>query len=166
VFIYCNYKEENQTASNLVASLLRQLAEDDSAAFNNVKSLYECHKDGKTPPSFDEIQKTLQSEIEKYFKTFIIVDALDENSETREKWLDVLRSLGSTVSLLVTSRDQPIEKAFHGTKRLEIRAREQDVRRYIKGRIPRESWLARHVYEYEALQEEIVKEITQKADGM
>jgi hypothetical protein len=170
VCIYCNYKEQNQTASNLIASLLRQLAEDDSATYDNVKSLYERHKDGKTPLTFDETRKALQSEIDTYSKMFIIVDALDESSEadgTRGKLLTVLRSLGSTVSLLVTSRTHAsIEEAFYGTQRLEIRARDQDVRRYIEGRIPQASRLSIHVRGDQALQEEIVTGIIQKVDGM
>jgi len=171
VCIYCNYKEQvDQTAFNLIASLLKQLVEDDSSAYNNVKPLHEHHKHIKTRPTFDEIQKALQSETTRYSRTYIVVDALDECLDvdgTRGKLLTALRSLGRSVSLLVTSRDiASIAQEFEGSKCLEIRASEQDVRRYIEGRIPHESRLVKHVNGDQALQEEIVKKITENVKGM
>ena len=147
---------------------MKQLAEDDAAVYNDVKALYESHKDKRTRPTFDELRKILQSEMERYLKTFIIVDALDEISEvdgTRDKLLTTLRSLGSTVNLLATSREPP-SPSCHDAKCLEIHASEQDVRRYIEGRLPHEHRLAKHVNGDRELQEEIVKKIIENVKGM
>jgi len=170
-YIYCNYKEQTeQTVSNLIASLLKQLVQDYSAAYDDVKSFYKHHRDRRTRPTLDEFRQALRSEIKRYSKVFILVDALDECSEvdgTRIKLLSALRSLANTVNLLVTSRDlASIAQDFHGTKRLDIRASDHDVRRYIEGRIPRESRLARHVDGHQTLQEELVKKVIENVRGM
>ena len=93
---------------------------------------------------------------------------LDECSEdTRAKLLPALRSLASTANLLVTSRDiASIERHFRDNKRLYIRAIDQDVERYIEGRIPRLDRLKIHVDTDPALQGEISKAITGNVDGM
>lgn len=171
VYIYCNYKQQTeQTAVNLVTSLLKQLVQDHWVTYDNVRSLYRHHTDRCTSPTFDEFRDILQSEIERYPKVYIVVDALDECPETdgtRARLLSALRSFGSTVSLLVTSRNlASIEADFRGTKRLDIHAIDEDIRRYIEGRIPREPRLAKHVDGHQPLQEQIVKNITESVRGM
>jgi len=162
--IYCNYKEQaEQTASNLVASLLKQMVYNHFTISDHVKSLYECHIEQNTFPSLDDFAKALKSEIRMYSKVFIVVDALDECREddgTRANLLRALRSLG--VNLMVTSRDLvSIARDFQETIRLDIRADDQDVRRYIEGRIARAP--RRHL---NVLQETIVKKITENVRGM
>ena len=107
--IYCNYKEQiEQTVSNLVASLLKQIVQDRYGASDNVKSLYELHNHQSTRPTLDELTTALKSEIGAYSKVFIVIDALDEYPEDngiRLNLLKALRSLVGTVNLMVTSRD-------------------------------------------------------------
>ena len=89
-----------QTTSNLIASLLKELVEDNTAAYNNVKSLYECRLVAvkQNPSNFRmrfgrhcsrKARGTPESRV------FIVVDALDKTSEvdgTRGKLLTVLKS--------------------------------------------------------------------------
>ena len=67
------------------------------------------------------------------------MDALDECREgdaTRAPLLEVLRSLPLQVNLMETSRNLPsIGRDFEGAKRLHIRAKDDDMRVYIKGGI-------------------------------
>jgi hypothetical protein len=139
-------------------------------AYDNVKCLYERHKKAGTRPILDELLGILRSENARFSKAFIVVDALDECSEvdgTRGRLLAALRTLTSTVNLLITSRDlASIAAEFRGSKRLDIYARDDDVRRYIEGRIPHESRLARHVDGHPMLQEEIVNKILESVHGM
>jgi len=102
-----------------------------------------------------------------FSKVFVVVDALDECSDsTREELLPALRSLAGT-NLLVTSRDiASIARDFQEDKQLNIRAREEDIRNYIEGRIPRLRFLKIHVDKDAALKEDIVKAIVESADGM
>ena len=168
--IYCNFKEQSeQTVSNLVASLLKQLIEDSPEVHDNIKSLYERHKDQRARPTLGEFQQVLISEIKMISKVFIVVDALDECSEadgTRAKLLSVLQSLGFT-HLLATARPlSSILEDFQGIPKLEIHANDHDVQRYIEERIPHEPWLDKHVKGHPLLQEEIIKKIIQNVKGM
>jgi hypothetical protein len=163
--IYCNYKEQiAQTVSNLIASLVRQLVQDRSVISDGIKTLYELHHYRGTHPTLDELTEALESEIRTYSKVFVIVDALDECPEdgTRANLLGELQSLTGTVNLLVTSRGlSSIARQFEGASRLDIRATDGDVRRYIEGRIA--SVPRRHL---KALREEIVAQVIEKAQGM
>jgi|ERR1700722_4661736 len=165
VFIYCAYKEQaEQTVSNLVASLLKQMVQDCSTISDGVKSFYDLHRRRATRPTLDQLTGVLISEIQTYSKVFIVVDALDECQEddaTRAMLLEVLRSLPGQVNLLVTSRDLPsIARDFEGTKRLHIRAKDNDVRAYIEGRI------ALGPRRLQGLQETIVNKILENVKGM
>src|SRR3984957_11857169 len=164
-FLYCNYKEQaEQTVSNLVATLLKQIIQDRRAISDHVKSFYERHHRREARPTLDQLTEVLISEIRTYSKIFIIVDALDECREddaTRALLLEALRSLPPQVNLMVTSRNLPsIGRDFEGAKRLHIRAKDDDMRVYIKGRI---ALGPRHL---KNLQEVIVNEIIQNAKGM
>lgn len=165
VVMYCNYKEQaEQTVSTLVASLLKQMVQDRRAISNDVKTFYERHRRQSTRPTPDQITNALKSEILTYSRVFVVVDALDECREddgTRARLLKVLRSLGGIVNLLITSRNLPsIARDFRGTKCLYIRAKDDDIRKYVEGRV---SLAPRHL---EKLQETIVNRIIDNAKGM
>jgi hypothetical protein len=169
--IYCNYKEKDaQTPANLIASLWMQLVEDRSSLSTDVKDLYDdCVNRGTRPP-LSEVSKVLQSEITKYTKVFIVLDALDECSEsdgTRQIFLTEMRKLIPNISLLVTSRDiTSIELEFQTAARLEIRANDEDIRSYLKSRIEGQPQLARHIEKDPTLRGEILDTIVEKANGM
>jgi len=138
-YIYCNYKEADDHKT-LISSLLKQMFQDRGAAFTVIYSLYAHHHPKGTHPNLDDIVKTLKKAIKTYFKTFIIVDGLDECRQPRTL-LNALLSLrdddGSPmVNLLVTSRDLLyIAQDLEGVERLDIRARDEDLKRYIECRI-------------------------------
>lgn len=96
------------------------------------------------------------------------MDALDECSDrTRAELLIAFRFLATTVSLLVTSRNvASIAQDFCGTKHIDIRASDQDVAKYIEGRIPLEPSLQTHVENDPTLRAVIVEGITENAQGM
>jgi hypothetical protein len=171
MYIYCNYKEQaTQTPFNLVGSLLKQLVQDHRASYEHVKPMYKYHHERRTHPTFEELRQALQVEMKTFTKVFILVDALDECAETndtRAKLLTVLESFASIANILVTSRDlASIARHFCSTKRLDIHADDQDVRRYIESRIPHEPRLALHVKGCPELQEEIVNKIIENVRGM
>ena len=169
-YIYCNFRrQDNQKAEDLIASLLKQLTQGRSSLPNSVESLHDWHKDKQTKPSFDEMSRALQSVAAMYSRVFIIVDALDECqviSGTRARLLSEVFNLqtkcGSNV--FATSRLVPeITKYFEDSISLEIRAIDDDVRRYVDGHISR---LPRFVRDRPDLQEEIKTEIVRSVEGM
>ena len=170
-FIYCNYKEKAiQTTVNLVASLLKQLAQTQSGIPSKLRSLYEQHIGRNTRPTLVECSELLHAELTAYSKAFIIVDALDECDETsgtRRDLITQLLRLPPNISLMITSRNVPsIQHKLSHFCRLEVRASDADVRTYLERRIEREERLARHVEADPALRHTILETIMKKVKGM
>jgi hypothetical protein len=130
---------------------------------DNVKSLYRHHHDRNIYPTLNELTRTLKVEIGTYTKVFIVVDALDECTETngsRMKLLRALRSLAGPVNLMVTSRDLPsIEQHFRDAQRLDIRATDEDVTKYVQSQLANHPGLVR-------LRDTITKKLVDKVGGM
>jgi hypothetical protein len=169
--IYCDYHRPGEgTVSNLIASLLKQLVQERGILSEDIKSFYNRYYGRGALPTLDTYMTTLRSEIEAYSKVFIVVDALDECSEydgTRADLLQALKHLARTVSLMVTSRPLgSIVRYFQEDKCLQIHANDQDVRKYVEARIPRERRLARQVKDYPVLKDTIVNKIVANVRGM
>lgn len=117
----------------------------------------------------NEILEALYNITNSLSRCFIIVDALDECHVTgncRMEFLSELFTLqtNTTANLFATSRFiLEIENQFKSSMRLEIRASEADVRRYLEGHMSRlPSFVARNA----SLQDEIKAAIIDAADGM
>ncbi|KAL5329352.1 hypothetical protein ACEPPN_002864 [Leptodophora sp. 'Broadleaf-Isolate-01'] len=139
-YLYCNFgRKDEQTAEDLLASLLKQLAQGLSSVPESVKFLYECHKDKRTRPTLNEISSTLQSVGALYSKIFIIIDALDEcqaSDGCRTKFLEQIFAfqVKNRANIFTTSRFIPdVTERFRDSLCLEIRASDHDVRRYLDG---------------------------------
>jgi hypothetical protein len=170
VYLYFNFRrQEEQRTQDLLASLLKQLTQGQSFLAESVKSLYDNHRHKHTRPSVDEISKTLQSVVTLYSRVFIIVDALDEcqvSNGCRTRFLLEIFNLRAKcrASLFVTSRFIPdIDEKFKEGTRLEIRASNPDVQRYLDGHM---SQLPGCVLRSSELQNEIKAEIIKAVDGM
>jgi hypothetical protein len=170
-FLYCNYRQQQeQKAEDLISSLLKQLAQEQVSVPADVKNLYESHRTKRTRPSFDEIIKVLHSTIGLYSRVFIIIDALDEchvSNEGRNRLLSVVFSLQiqAQINVFATSRFVPeITSQFQGCISKEIRAEEDDILRYVNGRIPQ--LLRSRISKYPDLQNAIRREIVKAVDGM
>jgi len=145
---------------------MKQLAQNHTAVYQSVKTLYEEHQRQGTRPAFQQLLETFQSATGTFPKVFIIINAADECSiQTRSGLLNVLRSLTSTINLLVTSRDPALIDS-DGIKCLNIQANGLDVRRYIEGRISQEPHLKLYTDRDAKLREEIVKAILENIQGM
>lgn len=141
-YIYCNFRrQDEQKIDDLLASLLKQLAESQPSLPGSVKDLYDRHKTKRTRPSPREVSDTLQAVTALYSKVFIVVDALDEcqvSDSCRPKFISEISSLQTkcVLNLFATSRFIPeITEKFKESVQLEIRASDQDVQRYLHGQI-------------------------------
>jgi hypothetical protein len=134
-----------------------------------VKDLYNRHKTKRTRPSLDEISRSLQAVATLYSRVFIIIDALDEcqvSHGCREKFLSEMFNLQTKTgaNLFTTSRFIPeITEKFDEGLRLEIRASNQDIQRYLDGYM---SQLPGYVLRSSDLQDEIKTNIIKAVDGM
>lgn len=169
-YIYCNFRRrDEQKVEDLVASLLKQLSQGRSTLPDSVKDLYYQHKDKRSRPSFGEISRVLRSVVATYSRVFIIVDALDEcqNSDgCRTRFLsDIFRiQFKYKANIFATSRFLPqITDYFERSVSLEIRASDEDISRYLDGRM---FGLPSFVLRNLELQQEIKTEIIKSVDGM
>jgi hypothetical protein len=112
-YIYCNFRrQDEQKIDDLLASLLKQLAESQPSLPSTVKDLYDRHKTKRPRPSLDEISESLQAVTALYSRVFIVIDALDEcqvSHSCRTKLLLEMFSLQAKygANLFITSRFLP-----------------------------------------------------------
>ena len=169
-YIYCNFRrQDKQKIGDLLTNLLRQLVQGRLSLPEDVKSLYDKHKDKHTRPSLDESLKALSSVTAMYSRAFIVVDALDEcqvSDGCRSRFLTEIFFLQSKcgASIFATSRFIPeITSKFSQSLSVEIRASDEDVRRYLEGHIRQ---LPSFVERNQLLREEIKNKISEAVDGM
>ena len=167
--IYCSYSARH-THQDLLASLLKQLAQKRPVISEAINKLYDSHSRKGTPVTFSEIMQELKSELQTYNRVYIVIDALDEcPRKTRETLLQNLQSLlgtPGTVNLMITARPNTIIKEVQKTQHLEIRADDADVRRYVQGRINHSSDLQELVKPDSELEAMVIETLTSKANGM
>jgi hypothetical protein len=166
--IYLNHKEtEVQTPTKLLAGLWRQLVlgrDIDILA----KNLYQQHFEKGTAPLLEDVADVLRSTLAQFSTVHIVVDAIDEYPEAK-RWilLQHLVALEPKVNLMITSRPNIIpEASLPNLNALEIRADDNDVRRYVDAQIRMSPRLSKHVQSRPGLREEIHSKITDNVDGM
>ncbi|KAF8459802.1 hypothetical protein BDZ91DRAFT_665305 [Kalaharituber pfeilii] len=171
-FIYCNYKDrEQQTLVNLVGALLSQLASKKMP--KELVKLYEKHGLLQRSRPQRVFIDALASLLHRCSKTFIIVDALDEYADPQELMGELFRlqqrvtDWGCVLKLLVTSRETgTISKLFKNAAKIEIQAREEDIRTYLRAEFEKNVRLQMHMKKEPALILEIIDTIVRKAEGM
>lgn len=171
--LYLSYRDqEKQSAKNLIGSLVRQVAHRKTALSDDVIGLYNDHTLKWSRPTINELSNLLHSEITRLSKVFILVDAMDEcsvNDYTREELLKTLQRLLEmpNLRLMITSRPvASIEAHLQGMAYLEFRAADEDIRKYIENRIPKERRLIPYIRGDDAFQVSIIDTIIAKAQGM
>ncbi|KFX97254.1 hypothetical protein O988_04949 [Pseudogymnoascus sp. VKM F-3808] len=169
-YIYNNYnRQEDQTATKLVAAILKQLAQGRPLYGETVTALHKLHAVTKTSPSLREICTSLNAVINNYSKVYIVIDALDEYTDKdpiRRELIELLRAVqtSTNMSLMVTSRfGSGTEELFLESLELEIQANEVDVKQYVTSRLGR---FAKCVRNDKELQAEIQDGIVRAVDRM
>lgn len=169
--VYFNYKDHAaHSPQDVIGAILKQLVESRPDLSQDIEQAYSQHSSGRSRLTKAETSALLQSELSQLTRVYIIVDALDESSEAngaRREVVSELRRLGSIASIFITSRDLPsIQQHFQGSLRLEIRADDEDVRTYIRGRLESGQSLAHHIRAEPALATVIEEAIINNVKGM
>lgn len=138
--VYCNYRESSDhNISRIIANILRQVVDTHRARSEAAMGMYQLHRQRNTKPELPELLAALSADLKDFSRIFLVIDALDEYSETegsRNSLLQSLRTMGGNASLLVTSRDiLSVANIMDGALRLDIIAHDQDIRSYIRHRI-------------------------------
>ena len=171
-YIYCDYMAEaNQTPRRLLDSLVKQLLEQSCSIPDRIRDLYGSRRDRiKTQfSSLEDVSESLRSIAVTFEQVYIVVDALDELSQDGSVVQDFLSSLTalqdrSFVNLLLTSRDIPsIKRHVKSDMIVEMRASNEDVMKYVEGRIGK----SRKLFARKKDLEQTVKDaIVSSVDGM
>ena len=169
-YVYCNYQEQiEQDASSMLAAIVKQLVQGRPWALEPVERLHKKHHHLGMKPKIEEIFSALQEVIAKFSTVYLVIDALDEcrdNDGTRSQLLARLKDLqiGQDVRIMATARFIPeIEAEFQAEMNLEIRASDDDVRRYVAGQTHR---LHRCIQRDPALQAMMEDKLVEAVDGM
>jgi hypothetical protein len=143
-YLFCNYKSQvDQSLFSLISALLKQLVQRRPDAAAPVTHLHDDCSKRQSRPSQDELFTALLTICSNHAGVYIVVDALDECMDqhgTGIRLVEKLRNLQvkTNVRLLFTSRFIPeIMEKFRPGPILEVRASNEDVKRFVAGQIPR-----------------------------
>ncbi len=169
-FVYCDYKE-GRTSSELVASLARQLAARKAPLPQRLVDLYERLGRGDNHLDRQQLESLFLSLCSDFNRTFVLIDALDEcNIATeRSSLLSIIQALqDASVKSLITSRPnlEDINMQFDQALRVEIVAKESDVKAYLMGKVMANPVFAKRISSAPGLEKNIVETITSRASGM
>ncbi|KAJ7803578.1 hypothetical protein B0H14DRAFT_2613193 [Mycena olivaceomarginata] len=169
VVLYLDHQETTEhSLTNLLAAIWHQLSYDRPLS-SNVIDLYKKHHVRHTRPTCDVISTLLRSTISEFSGVFIIVDGLDEYPEDdRETLVQSIWELGSAVRLMVTSRPHiNINHLISNIEIVDVRAAEDDIRKYVEGRISKSSRFRKHGDSKLPMMRQLIEErIVKRSDGM
>jgi hypothetical protein len=157
----------------LLAAILKQLLQTYPQLSRHVDGIDDPKFANKTKASQEALLKGIQSALKGLPIFQVVVDALDkcrDTDGTRHLFLECLRKLQANedLRLMVTSRSVPdIEAEFEAAIRLEVRATEDDVERFVRGQISRFPRCLRHKDEHKGdLQDLVIQSVAKAVDGM
>ncbi|KAK3695684.1 hypothetical protein B0T22DRAFT_372309, partial [Podospora appendiculata] len=160
-------RPETHVMEDLITSITRQLLVQHATLPNALTRLYSRHKMMKTRPSRAETVAALHDAAALFKSIHLVVDALDEYSEATQALLVPALAGLKNLRTLVTSRWIPaISNIWNYDERMEIRAHDADVERFIVSEIAEKPRLLTQVKRSSDLQNDIVDSIVKSARGM
>jgi hypothetical protein len=172
-FIYCNYKDrESQNVDHFIGIIVRQLVRQRSVLADEVRTLYEKHRNKETKLSSAEHLGLLESLAKGCSELYLIIDALDEcsNKSGKSIWNSLLTKLKVAVPnlrLLYTSRDiSDSGGSLKCSTCIKIRASDADIKAYLRTQVESNECLLGFCDDDPALQDDILEAVGSKAEGM
>ncbi|GAB1312273.1 hypothetical protein MFIFM68171_02483 [Madurella fahalii] len=167
-YYYFDHQDQSShSPSTVLACVLRQLLERLPTIPKAVLSAYESARPQGGLPRF-ECERLIAELIKELGRVYLVVDALDEcDAEHRATFLQALRELSRIrgFRLLITSRPhtREISAALTNCLRLNIAARDEDIRLYLHQELVRKG-----IYEMadEAFAKRLIEKLVQGANGM
>ncbi|KAH0428633.1 hypothetical protein CcaCcLH18_08899 [Colletotrichum camelliae] len=143
-FFFCDYKEaKTQVIENILGALVYQLAIQKEDAYIMLERYYsELHPNNGLPkqPNRKGLQKLLRKILELFDHIYLIIDGLDECSESTDEVVESLSSISEdadNVSIALLSRDEDeIRSRLEGEfTPIEIAAHKGDITEYVTAEI-------------------------------
>lgn len=174
-YIYFDYmNQDRQKPTYILATLIKQLASQvshsESCLAPEIEKLYNTLQPKEKKPTWEELYTTLLAISKKFNRVFLVFDALDEcgQDDQRKHLLPLLHLLaGHGISLFVTSRPHPEDIQYFLLKapKIELSAKEEDIRVYIQQRIHENPRAKRLVGEGKC-KDKLISELANCAKGM
>jgi len=170
-YMYCDYADrDNQTAENILASLVKQLTLRKPSMLAYIQRLYEECDRGKIRPDITKLTEALRNLCTGYKRIYVVIDALDECDEkSRKSLLAQFNKVDQSVArFFLTSRPHlsEMQKKFEGFPQVEIKAKNSDIREFILSNIRENDNLSEFIEDTIQLEDEIITTITSKAGEM
>jgi hypothetical protein len=176
VYYYFDFNDaEKQNATNMLKSVVLQLAERSERGIQRILSVYSSCNEGSRQPVHEQLLGTLKDNIELYDDVYLILDALDECGHRQELLELIEKILGWKIGklhFLATSRkEHDIEEAFMyhltSTQSVCIQSHlvDSDIRSYVRRRIRNDTKFRRWQNKPEVLVM-IEESLMDKASGM
>ncbi|PSN63591.1 ankyrin [Corynespora cassiicola Philippines] len=170
-YFYCRHDDEaTHVSSNVIGSMIAQLATQSEGAYTEALAFYRKHnrKDQmRAPPVEEDFVKFLSTILHHFPQTTIVIDGIDECSPPSSKQ-KILRALvntahmsSSNLRLLVVARAEPdLENDLKSFESVSIAAMSSDLKLYVA------THLSKIKTKSMQLREEIVTTLTNQANGM
>ncbi|MCJ1392977.1 hypothetical protein MMC18_005849 [Xylographa bjoerkii] len=175
-YVYCDYDDQNnQTLRNILGCILKQLAMQCTTLPDFVAELYP--KDMCNPVNIEPelFWKILEQFNDKFPRTFLIIDALDEleNDKLRTRrnlmrMMSMSQESKSDVRIFTTSRSHlgDINNVLGDFSKLLIEAHDSDMRSFLSQRIEASEDLEDMIDNDEDFKEEIIRTLLDKANKL
>lgn len=169
-YVYCDFRRRNQEPTALLANIWTQLILQRDLSKTEVAQLEDDLYARRVKLSAAQLNGLVEKEFTdgKFQRMFVVVDALDEcNEAQREVLLDHVSRLYPWANVLITSRVMGSDlERFTDVRILRIISAEADMHAYIKTRITNSRKLAENVKRKQDLEEEIVRIVSERAQGL
>lgn len=166
LYYYFDYKNQDETARNVVNNLLKQVVSKMHTVPPFLYSAYEDYRTRQLHPELPTVIEQLLSYCEEYSTVYIAFDAFDECAvHQQEDVFSLLEQFSDQPKcrIMLTSRPHLhcLQKLNDSAVTLPILADDSDIKIYISSRLSKEKFLTQS-----ALKEEISDAVKGAAKGM
>jgi Cdc6-like AAA superfamily ATPase len=178
-FYYCDYKNAtSQEPTNILGSMVRQLALQEARALAKVKDFYNFHHPAGRPssrPTEQDFGVLLQDISKSFAEVTIILDGLDECGSSpgieRSELIRILSILhdehaGSIRIAIASRQERDIEERFDEFTKVSIAAMSLDLELYVACEVERRTEARKLRIRDSSLKGEIIQALINGADGM
>ena len=165
---YLRHNDADKSMSNILGSVIRQLAQGLQNIPNPLIELYQRHAEKGTTPSFGEFKDVFLAVVDEFDEFYLVIDGLDE-CEEQLRWdlIDELMPLKPKLRLLITSRYiETIAEELAELDQFEIKANPGDIELFIDHQLQRNRHLRSMVQRSQKLRQDIKETIIKTAENM
>ncbi|KLU88296.1 hypothetical protein MAPG_07283 [Magnaporthiopsis poae ATCC 64411] len=168
-FVYCEHSDPTSRSEvGVLSSITRQLVEQCAHMPSEIRAFRDRYAGGVIRPTVEERIGLVRLLAQRFDRTYILIDALDECTEKDQS--NILRytsTLERDIRLLITSRPVlDLQDTFSSLCRIDITAHESDIRVYLESEIDTDKRMRHFTTIDQNLRADIIRSLQVMADGM